>query len=121
MSTRAYNLGYRKGFLGFQKENNYKRISKINEYDSGYDEGFKMHTTKTYKNKPILFHNGIPNHSKKRITLSIKGGCISDIVRENVDCEVVVHDYDIEGVDVESNIHCKQDESGEFYQRIELY
>lgn len=121
MLSRAYSLGYRKGSLGFQRENNYKRISKINEYDEGYNEGLTMHNTKTFKNKPILFHNGIPTHNKKRIILSIKGGAISDVVRENVDCEVVVHDYDIEGVDVESNIHCKQDERGEFYQRIELY
>jgi secreted PhoX family phosphatase len=117
---KAYDHGYTAGKYGLQKANFYHRQDKIQEYDEGYNEGLKMYKNKSFKNKPIMFHNGTPKHNKKRITLSIKGGIIVDIVRENIDCEVVVHDYDLEGLDVETNIHVKQDENGEHYQQINL-
>lgn len=117
---KAYDFGYNDGKQGLEKINYYNRPSKIQEYDEGYDEGLKMFKSKSFKNKPILFHNGTSKHNKKRITLSIKGGNIIDIVRENVDCEIVIHDYDIEGIDVHSNIHVHQDEKEEYYQKIHL-
>jgi hypothetical protein len=117
---KAYDIGYRDGKSGFEKFNYYNRPSKIQEYDEGYNEGTKMHKNKSFKNKPLMFHNGTPKHNKKRITLSIKSGIVVDIVRENIDCEVVVHDYDLEGLDVENNIHTRQDENGEHYQQINM-
>lgn len=117
---KAYDFGYRDGKNGLENKNIYNRPSKINEYEEGYREGIKMFKNKSQKNRPIMFHNGTPRHNKKRITLSIKNGIIIDIVRENTECEVVVHDYDMEDVDVENNIHAKQNENGEYYQQINL-
>lgn len=117
--TRAYRIGFKHGTSN-GKENNYKRKNKIEEYDTGFIKGQKEFMKTTIQNKPQLFHNSISNHSKKRLTISISGGVISDVVRENTDCELVIHDYDIGNIDPESNQHCKQDIYGNWYQIVKL-
>lgn len=118
-TNRAYRIGFNHGRLN-EKENNYKRKNKIIEYDTGFNQGYKEFMKRTIKNKPQLFHNSVVNHSKKRLTISISGGIISDVVRENTDCELVIHDYDIEGIDPETNEHCYQDNDGNWYQIVAL-
>lgn len=119
MQTRAFSIGFNHGRIN-EEQNNYIRNSKRKEYETGFGEGTKVFMSKVIKNKPQLFHNGSTRNDKKRITLSIKGGVIQDIVRENMECEIIIHDYDIEGIDTESNIHCKKDQDGESYQIIRL-
>ncbi len=118
-STRAYKIGFNHGRVN-ERENNYRRKNKIIEYETGFDEGHREFMKKTIKNKPQLFHNSIVSHSKKRLTISISDGIISDVVRENTDCELIIHDYDIEGIDPETNQHCQQDIYGNWYQIVKL-
>lgn len=116
---KAYDIGFNHGRIN-EEQNNYIRTTKREEYDAGFEKGKKVFMSKIIKNKPQLFHNGASRNDKKRITISIKNGIIQDVVRENTDCELIIHDYDIEGIDVESNIHCEKDENGQPYQRISL-
>ena len=119
MQTRAFSIGLKHGRIN-EEQNDYVRISKRKEYETGFDEGVKMYKKKEIKNKPQLFHNSMTTHDKKRMTISIKNGAIQDVLRENTDCELIIHDYDIEGIDTENNIHCKKDQEGQWYQKIRL-
>ena len=117
MDTRAFRLGFKDGRIN-EEENTYVRENKRIEYETGFSEGLKQFSKRHIKNKPQLFHNTMTNHNKKRMTISITDGVIHDVVRENTDCELVIHDYDIDGIDPESNIHCKKDENGKWYQKV---
>jgi hypothetical protein len=119
MDTRAFKIGFTHGRTN-SKENTYKRKNKILEYETGFGEGNKQFMKNTIKNKPQLYHNSVADHSKKRLTISISGGMISDVVRENTDCELIIHDYDIDDIDPEMNKHCKQDIYGNWYQIVKL-
>ena len=120
METRAFNIGYADGINSDKQNNKYKRTNKRMEYDLGFKFALKEKMKTLIKNKPQLFHNSIPSHNKKRMTIVISGGSIQDVVRENIDCELVVHDYDIDGIDVESNVNCHQDIHGNYYQEIHV-
>jgi hypothetical protein len=117
--TRAFTIGLKHGRIN-EESNDYRRISKREEYSIGFNEGMKMFKKKEIKNKPQLFHNSMTTHDKKRMTISIKDGVIQDVLRENTDCELMIHDYDIEGIDPENNIHCKKDQEGNWYQKVSL-
>ena len=117
--SRAYHNGYTHAVKSFHN-NHYKRNSKIIEYDTGFNDGTKEKMKKAIKNKPQLFHNSMSRHNKHRMTIIISGGSVQDVIRENIDCELVIHDYDIEGIDATTNEHCHQDENGEWYQEIHL-
>jgi hypothetical protein len=117
--SRAYTYGYNHAVKSFHN-NQYKRNSKIIEYDAGFNDGLREKMRKTIKNKPQLFHNSVSRHNKNRITLIISGGSVQDVIRENIDCELIIHDYDIEGIDAETNEYCYKDENGEWYQEIYL-
>lgn len=119
MNTRAFRIGFDHG-KNNREENTYKRENKRMEYNIGFSEGMKQFNKREIKNKPQLYHNSMTNHNKKRITLSISNGMIQDVVRENTDCELIIHDYDLEGIDPENNIHCKKDENGQWYQKVIL-
>jgi hypothetical protein len=118
MDTRAYKIGFENGKMFSNVKNPYKRKQKIDEYDKGFNDGIKNLMSKTLKNKPQMFHNGVSRHNKKTMIISMKGGIIQDVIRENTDCRLIIHDYDIEGVDPETNIYCEQDEKGIWYQKI---
>jgi hypothetical protein len=117
--SRAYHNGYDDA-LNQSHFNYYKREVKIREYDAGYIEGIKEKMKRTIKNKPQLFHNTMSRHNKHRMTIIISGGSVQDVIRENIDCELVIHDYDIEGIDAETNEYCHKDQYGEWYQEIHL-
>ena len=118
--TRAFNIGYVNGSTDGKENNRYKRQHKRIEYNLGFNAGMKERMKKSIKNKPQLFHNSVAKHNKRRMTIIVSGGVVQDVIRENIDCELVIHDYDIEGVDVESNENCRQDIYNEWYQEIHL-
>jgi hypothetical protein len=113
--TRAYKFGYDDA-VKYSHNNQYKRCLKRQEYDDGYNDGLKEKMKTHIKNKPQLFHNSVANHNKKRMTIHIQNGSVKDVVRENIDCELFICNYDIDGIDVETNKHCYQDQYGEWYQ-----
>jgi hypothetical protein len=116
--SRAYRVGFQDGI-----ETKYRKIyirpKKIQEYEDGYLDGQKEFM-KTKLQKPQLFHNSISRHNKKRLTISILDDRIMDVMRENTDCQLVIHNYNLNDIDKETNVHCMQDESGKWYQEIVL-
>jgi|APGre2960657373_1045057.scaffolds.fasta_scaffold271081_2 hypothetical protein len=76
-------------------------------------------TPQEYKNKkPQLYQTNISNEMKKKITIVIKGGCVTDVVKENLeDLTIIVHDYDVDQTD--PNL-LKKDNDGEKYQVVTL-
>ena len=76
-------------------------------------------TPQEYKNKkPQLYQTNISNEMKKKITIVIKGGCVTDVVKENLeDLTIIVHDYDVYQSD--PNL-LKKDNDGEEYQVVTL-
>lgn len=76
-------------------------------------------TEPQYKNKkPQLYQTSISSEMKKKITIVIKDGCVTDVVKENLeDLTIVVHDYDVEQTDPDL---LKKDNDGESYQVITL-
>jgi hypothetical protein len=116
--SRAFKIGFSDGLIsGYKKV--YIRPKKIKEYDDGYVNGQKEFM-KTKIEKPQLFHNSISSHNKKRLTISILDDRIMDVVRENTDCQLVIHNYNIDGLNKETNIYCKKDEGGKWYQEVIL-
>mgnify|MGYP000700622786 FL=1 len=76
-------------------------------------------TPQEYKNKkPQLYQTNISNEMKRKITIVIKGGCVTDVVKENLeDLTIIVHDYDVDQTD--PNL-LKKDNDGEKYQVVTL-
>jgi hypothetical protein len=76
-------------------------------------------TPQEYKNKkPQLYQTTISNEMKKKITIVIRGGCVTDVVKENLeDLTIIVHDYDVDQTD--PNL-LKKDNDGEKYQALTL-
>ena len=63
-----------------------------------------------------MIQSEVTHKKNPTITINILGGCIDDIVKERCnELEVIVHDYDIEGLDDE-NLHT--DQYGKQYQVI---
>jgi hypothetical protein len=68
------------------------------------------------KKKPIMIQSEISSKRKPTITIHVAGGYIEDIVKERCnEIDVVVHDYDIQGVD--TNDLCT-DKQGNQYKVI---
>lgn len=66
------------------------------------------------KPKPQLFIYTVS--TKPKVTIIVSGGSVQDIIKENCpEVEVVVHDYDIQGLDVDSDPTAYQDEKGNAY------
>lgn len=114
-NTKAYINGLQDGEKGI--ENNFYKMSvKRVEYDAGFKKGM-INAIKRFKNvKPQMFHNSMSKHNTRRMTIIISGGSVQDVVRENTDCELVIHDYDMEGVETDAD--CKQDVNGNWYREI---
>ena len=76
-------------------------------------------TPQEYKNKkPQLYQTTVSNEMKKKITIVIRGGCVTDVVKENLeDLTIIVHDYDVDQTD--PNL-LKKDNDGEKYQVLTL-
>jgi len=56
---------------------------------------------------------------KPTITISILGGCIQDVVKEKCnELDVIIHDYDIQGLDEDAVNSLCTDQYGEKYQVI---
>jgi hypothetical protein len=71
------------------------------------------------KTKPQLFIAAQAKNPKLKIIVS--GGYIQDIIKEscpNIDVEIF--DYDIDGMDIESNSNCFRDEKGEVFQLLKF-
>ena len=76
-------------------------------------------TQSEYKNKkPQLYQTSVSNEMKKKITIVIKGGCVTDVVKENLeDLTIIVLDYDVDQTDPDL---LKKDNDGEKYQVVTL-
>jgi hypothetical protein len=117
--SRAFKIGFIDSKFKINK-NPYKLESKIKEYDTGFNHGLTMDKEITFYNKPQLFHKSVSSHSDKTLTISIMGNYIQDVVRENTDCKLVIHDYNIDESYAKTNKYCKQDERGIWFQEITL-
>jgi hypothetical protein len=70
------------------------------------------------KLKPQLYQTSITNHMKKKLTIIVKGGCVQDVIKENIpDTIIEVHDYDTDETDPSI---LKKDKDGNNYQLIAL-
>jgi hypothetical protein len=70
------------------------------------------------KLKPQLYQTSIINHMKKKLTIIVKGGCVQDVIKENIpDTIIEVHDYDVDETDPSI---LKKDKDGDNYQLIAL-
>lgn len=70
------------------------------------------------KLKPQLYQTSISNQMKKKLTIIVQGGCVQDIVKENIsDVIIEVHDYDVDETDPSI---LKKDKDGNNYQLITL-
>lgn len=75
----------------------------------------------TNKTKPIVIQSEVTRQSTPKITIIVSGGCVQDILKERcTNTEVEIHDYDIEGLDVESRDDCLQDKNGDTFQVIKF-
>jgi hypothetical protein len=119
MKTKAYINGIQDGEKGIEN-NFYKMPAKRIEYDAGFKIGMQTTIQKYIKSKPQLFHNSMSKHNKTRMTIIISGGSVQDVVRENTNCELVIHDYDMDGVNVELDADCKQDVNGKWYREVAM-
>lgn len=119
MNTKAFINGLQDGEKGVEN-NFYKMSAKRVEYDAGFKKGMLTTIQRFNKGKPQMFHNSMSKHNKTRMTIIISGGSVQDVVRENTNCELLIHDYDMEGVDVENNPDCKQDADGNWYREIAM-
>jgi hypothetical protein len=68
------------------------------------------------KRKPQLYQTSITNHMKKKLTIIVHGGCVQDVVKENIpDTIIEVHDYDVDETDPSI---LKKDKNGDSYQLL---
>ena len=66
-----------------------------------------------------MIQSEVTPKTKPTITINILGGCIEDIVKEKCnEVEVIVHDYDIQGLDEDAMISLHTDNKGKQYQVI---
>jgi hypothetical protein len=66
------------------------------------------------KPKPQLFIYTVS--TKPKVTIIVSEGMVQDIIKENCpEVEVVVHDYDIQGMDVDNDPHLSKDDKGKAY------
>lgn len=73
----------------------------------------------TNKTKPIVIQSEITPKKTPTITINILGGCIQDVVKEKCnEVQVIVHDYDIQGLDEDAMNSLCTDQYGEQYQVI---
>ena len=53
---------------------------------------------------------------KPKITIVVSGGCVQDVIRENIgDVDIVIHDYDVDNTDPSV---LKTDENDDEYQEL---
>jgi hypothetical protein len=85
----------------------------------------KTKTTRTKKRinsnkkKPIMIQSEVTPKTKPTITINILGGCIEDVVKEKCnEVNVIIHDYDIEGLDEDAMNSLCTDQYGKQYQVI---
>ena len=71
------------------------------------------------KKKPIMIQSEVTPKTKPTITINILGGCIEDVVKEKCnEVDVIIHDYDIEGLDEDTMTSLHTDNQGKQYQVI---
>lgn len=72
----------------------------------------------TNKNKPIVIQSEVTQQTTPKITIIVSGGCVQDIIKERcTNTQVEIHDYDIEGLDMQD---CIQDKNGDTFQVIKF-
>jgi hypothetical protein len=71
------------------------------------------------KDKPIMIQSEISIKRTPTITINILGGCIEDVVKEKCnEVDVIIHDYDIQGLDDDAMNSLCTDQYGKQYQVI---
>jgi len=71
------------------------------------------------KKQPIMIQSEISTKRTPTITINILGGCIEDVIKERCnEVEVIVHDYDIQGLDNDAMNSLCTDQYGKQYQVI---
>ena len=70
------------------------------------------------RKKPQLYIYAMSKNLKPRVTIIVAGGAVQDVLKENTDIDLQIHDYDIEPNDAENRRDCFKDESGDTYQLI---
>jgi hypothetical protein len=71
------------------------------------------------KKKPVMIQSEITPKNKPTITINILGGCIEDVVKEKCnEVDVIIHDYDIQGLDDDAMNSLCTDQYGKQYQVI---
>jgi hypothetical protein len=70
------------------------------------------------KKNPIMIESEVSSKLTPTITIHVSGGFIEDVVKERCNnVEIVVHDYDIQGMDLDDkSIHT--DDKGNQYKLI---
>jgi uncharacterized Rossmann fold enzyme len=70
------------------------------------------------KKKPQLYIYAMTKNMKPRITIIVSGGAVQDVIKENTNIELVVHDYDIEPHEFENKKNYYKDEHGNSFQLL---
>jgi uncharacterized Rossmann fold enzyme len=72
------------------------------------------------RKKPQLYIYAMTKSMKPKITIIVSGGAVQDVVKENTNIDLVIHDYDIEPHDTENRRDCYKDEHGDTYQLLKF-
>jgi len=66
-----------------------------------------------------MIQSEVTPKTKPTITINILGGCIQDVIKEKCnEIDVIIHDYDIQGLDQDAVNSLRTDQHGEQYQVI---